>query len=1141
MYWLRNWEIKTKILSLVILMALFISSVGFVGYYYNARANFQMTNIYSDNLMTIKYVNDARAQNRAGEAAMFLFLLTTDKATQQTQQTEMSVRTVNFDKDFSAFLKLPAEPYEIERQQKIQTERTTYGIGRQKAIDLANQGDRKGAYDYFSKNVLPSLNLINTDLQELADFNAKQADITNSQNVDDNAMSVKLLIALSIAVTLLCLVLGSAMASLIANSIKKVLASVERVAAGDLLIEDITIKGNDETGKLATSFNMMKNNLYELVTELRKIKVRLQEAQEFAHLGYWELDTIRGELSWSDEMFRLLGYKPQQFIPTFSDFTNAIHPDDKESVVNILVKPIIECECELDFRINRQKNETIWIHQKIQYEYNSSGKQVRKYGIDQDITQRKLSELKLKESEEKFKELASNLGEVIWVRQDEQLIYINPAYEKVWGKTCQSLYDNPHSFIDSIHPDDKERIVQVYLSENYTSKGLFDEQFKIINPDGTIRWIWARTFPICDENGKIIRRVGIGDDITKIKDYEESLRQAMELAETANKAKSMFLTNMRHELMTPLNGILGIAQLLGMSLQDEQKEMAGMINTCGNNLLNIIKDILDLSKIEAGKAILVQEEFDINSLVVEVYNVIQPLADQKGLEYDSNIDKEISGHLMGDKGRLRQVLLILLGNAIKFTQYGSIELSVRKGLVFEDKSQLVFSIKDTGIGIAEDKIGQLFITFMQIDDSYTKNYGGTGLGLAISKKLVSMMDGKICVESKLGVGSEFKFSAIFKLKTDSKELIAVDTEEHRQLVTKYSCHKNQRVLKPKILLAEDNEINREVVLKMLKSHDINCDVVVDGKEACRAVLRKDYDLVFMDCLMPEMDGYEATRNIRKTETGRKHTKIIAMTANAMEGDREKCLIAGMDEYMSKPIDFEIMLKIIEETTGLRRDELTDERFEEDTEMIFNIDGIDVKKAVNRLGGDQKFFRKLLTNFRKNQNNVITEIRQALKDGDARTAERLAHTVKGIAGDIAAQEIYRLASELESEIHAESFHNVEALLRQLEQVLARVFASIASLERSVEKCQPSYLKPVNLAILNPLLVKLAKLLNENDMEAVECLEEITKQTEQTSFAHKVMEMKEYSDQYYFQEALKVLDDINKNAKSQFLDEEGNYDK
>ena len=643
---------------------------------------------------------------------------------------------------------------------------------------------------------------------------------------------------------------------------------------------------------------------------LMKASKKLLAAQEFAHLGFWELDINSGEFLWSDERFQILGLNPQDYKPTFEDFLKLVHPDDITFVLNAVKEPLEECE--FDIRIIRQDNSTIWIHEKIRYKCNASGEPVRIYGVAQDVTQRKLSEIKLKESEEKFKELAENLAQVIWVRQDERLVYINPAYEKVWGRTCQSLYDNPDEFIEAIHPDDKERILQAYLGENRTSKGMFDEQFKIIRPDGTIRWVWDRSLPIYGENGRLTRCVGISADITEIKEYEDSLRHAKDLAETANKAKSMFLANMSHELRTPLNGILGMAQLLGMSLEGESKEMADIINTCGNNLINIINDILDLSKIEAVKARLVQEEFDIDSLVSEVDNVIQTLADQKRLEYNSNVDKEIRGHLVGDSGRLKQVLLNLLGNAIKFTQRGNVELSVRKGLISKDNLQLVFSVKDTGIGIADDKIGQLFAAFMQVDDSYTKNFRGTGLGLAISKQLVSMMDGEICVESKLGVGSKFTFSATFKFKADIIELIEVDKVDVPK-VNSANTH---------VLLVEDDYISGMLIKRLCERKHINLKIATNGKQALEILEREDFEIIVMDIQMPIMDGYETTKIIRDMEKGNnyRHTPIVATTAYALVGDREKCIEAGMDGYLEKPIDAEkfysILAKHISKGTAL---------------------------------------------------------------------------------------------------------------------------------------------------------------------------------------------------------------------------------
>ena len=491
---------------------------------------------------------------------------------------------------------------------------------------------------------------------------------------------------------------------------------------------------------------------------------------------------------------------------------------------------------------------------------------------------------------------------MIWVRQEEEFIYINPAYEKIWGRTCQSLYDNPNSFIEFIHADDKERVKQAYIGDKRTTKGLFDEQFKIIRPDGGIRWVWDRTLPIYDENGKIFRVLGISDDITEIKEYEESLIQAKEEAKNANKAKSQFLANMSHEIRTPMNGILGMAQLLAMDLLDEHKEMATMIKTSGDNLLTIINDILDFSKIEAGKVRLSHEDFDINILVNEVDNLIKPLIARKGLKYKSYIDEEINSQLIGDSGRLKQILINLLGNAIKFTERGSIELSIVKGKVFQDRVQLVFSIKDTGIGIAEDKIGQLFTFFTQGDDSVTKKYGGTGLGLAISKQLINMMDGEISVESELGVGSVFSFNAIFMKAEDAKELKKVNKEDTTTMA-ETDCT---------ALLVEDDYVSGLVMKKLCERKKFNLKIATSGNQAIDILKDQNFDIIFMDIQMPDISGYKTTEIIRDMEKElHRHTPIIATTAFALMGDREKCIDAGMDDYLGKPIDAEKFYAILE--------------------------------------------------------------------------------------------------------------------------------------------------------------------------------------------------------------------------------------
>lgn len=540
-------------------------------------------------------------------------------------------------------------------------------------------------------------------------------------------------------------------------------------------------------------------------------------------------------------------------------------------------------------------------------------------GISTEITERKQLDERLRESEEQYRLITENVVEMITKHSlDGIYTFVSPSCKKLLGYEPEELIGvNPYELF---HPDSIDLISKAHV-EVQNSMDVVLSEYRMRKKDGSYVWLETSNKIVMDTKTNEPKEIlCVSRNIEERKKTEEELLHAKEKAEAANLAKSQFLANMSHEIRTPLNGVMGMMQLLETTnITGEQKQYIRVSKASSEALLVVINDILDYSKIEAGKIELANKTFDLESVINDLIGLFELSAMEKGLLLNVSIGKDVPKSLVGDYFRLRQIISNLVGNAIKYTSEGRIDLLIRKIADLENgKVKLRFDIKDTGIGIAVEKTQMLFKSFSQLDNSNTRKFGGTGLGLVISKSLAELMSGEIWVESSEGVGSNFYFTCVLSVPSESelRDKDNKDEVEDEKEIKDASKSENAEGKKDlQILIVEDDEISRSVVEIFAKRIGLRATVVSNGEEAVGEVQHRNFDAILMDVQMPVMDGYVASGEIRKLEAAMgKRTPIIAMTANAIKGDREKCMAAGMDDYLSKPINVNEFNKMIEKWT-----------------------------------------------------------------------------------------------------------------------------------------------------------------------------------------------------------------------------------
>jgi two-component system sensor histidine kinase/response regulator len=875
----------------------------------------------------------------------------------------------------------------------------------------------------------------------------------------------------------------------------------------------------------------------------------LNIAQTAAGVATFDFDFRRNGRICSDNFRELLGIPSATPLDDLNRALSRVHPDDFARVRSAPLEttaadPYYRCE----YRVLLDSGSERWIGERAKVSRGPSGDVERITGALVDISDLKHTKAALGSVELRLERALRGTQDGLWeIDLLTNVSWYGLRFSELLGYSVEELGTSHQQFISLIHPEDRER-VGMSLDDHLERRAVYDLEFRVRHKAGHYEWMRARGQAERAADGTPLRLAGAMQLITDRKLAEQASLDAKLTAEAANRAKSSFLANLSHEIRTPMNGVIGMSQILAETpLDNTQREYLDIIRGSAKALLSLINGVLDLSKIEADRLELENVEFDLIHMLYETVAATALQTAAKGIELIVSIEAEVPVMIRADPGRLRQVVLNLLGNAVKFTHEGHITVHLATEVDANERATLTIEVTDTGIGIPPDRLDRLFKSFSQVDSSTTRHYGGTGLGLSIVKRLAELMGGEVGVSSEIGNGSTFwvrvqvdvvrqqparvpvgvgrkilivddiraaRDSLALKLKLYSYETVSVgsvdealeqlkhssfnlvladelmpmrggldllavlrrdsryarlplillslfgaehDTADHEhrpnaiglkpiraahlaslidQVLTGKTPHAPNLKSSPqaratfrgnKILLVEDNPVNQRVAQRTLQNLAAEVTIANNGAEALEHVCASTFDVVLMDCQMPVMDGFTATRRIRELESSRgsKRLPIIALTANVMSEDRENCIAAGMDAHLGKPIEPAQLIEALS-------------RFLKARATAPPID----REALRALtGGDAEFERELAETFVSSGDQCLAEIMAALSVSDFDTVRKRAHTLKGASANIHARDLSQAASSLEDAVRENSIPAIGALVADLTEKLAAVSAEL----------------------------------------------------------------------------------------------------